>query len=287
MTATLTAVKETSYEYGDAYQQMQVQKYRDRNNNHWKFRIKLAHDLVDRYVLSRFSDKRPEDVVFTDVGTSIGTFAIEFAKRGFRSFGIDFDQDALKIAAEVAKEEGVSPTFFCHDVADWPTTLPPIDVAICFDIFEHLHDDELGAFLVAIRRNLSERGCLVFHTFPTQYDYLFYGRRLLRWPLYLFAGLPPRLFERVLRAYAAVFDIFLLLTRGVDYKDTIRHWSHCNPLTQTRLEDILRRAGYEILCLETQQLYPYEAGIVAKFAKQPLANRNLYGVVVPKQVTPR
>jgi hypothetical protein len=34
-------------------------------------------------------------------------------------------------------------------------------------------------------------------------------------------------------------------------------------------------------------LYPYEAGIVAKFAKQPLANRNLYGVVVPKQVTPR
>ncbi len=35
-----------------------------------------------------------------DVGCSIGTFAIEFAAKGYRSFGIDFDQTALDIARD-------------------------------------------------------------------------------------------------------------------------------------------------------------------------------------------
>jgi 2-polyprenyl-3-methyl-5-hydroxy-6-metoxy-1,4-benzoquinol methylase len=276
-------VKSTSYEYGEAYQRLQADKYRDRHNNHWKYRIQLAHDLIDNYVLQRFAGRTPEGITVVDVGTSIGTFAIEFAKRGFNSIGLDFDAQALKIATELAREEGVEPTFIQADVADWPRALPQIDIAICFDIFEHLHDDELGAFLTAIRRNLSEHGCLVFHTFPTQYDYLLFYRSFLRIPLYPLALLAPRWFERALRAYAALFDVYLLLVRGVDYRDTIKTWSHCNPTTQSRLADILARAGYEILCLESAQLYPYMPNVVRRFRKQPIANRNLYGVAVPKQ----
>jgi len=278
-----TGVKETSYEYGEAYQRMQVEKYRDRKNNHWKHRIDLAHRLVDQYVLSRFSNRALKDIVVTDVGTSIGTFAIEFAKRGFRTYGIDFDARALKIAEGLASEDNVSPTFMQADVADWPRDLPPIDVAICFDIFEHLHDDELGAFLVAIRKNLSADGCLVFHTFPTQYDYLLFGRAMLRLPLYPFARLPTRWFDRIVRAYAALFDIYLLLARGVDYKDTIKTWSHCNPTTKVRLNEILLRSGYEIICLETEQLYDYSPELIRRFRHQPISHRNMYGVAAPKR----
>lgn len=281
--SVMEGVKSTSYEYGEAYQREQADKYRNRSNNHWKYRIQLAHELTDKYILPRFAGRAPQAITVADVGTSIGTFAIEFAKRGFNTIGLDFDAQALKIATELAREEGVAPTFIQADVADWPRTLPPIDIAICFDIFEHLHDDELGAFLVSIRRNLSEQGCLVFHTFPTQYDYLLFYRGFLRMPLNPLARLAPRWFERFLRAYAALFDVYLLLARGVDYRDTIKTWSHCNPTTQARLAEILARAGYNILCLESAQLYPYMPEVARRFRKQPIANRNLYGVAVPKQ----
>jgi 2-polyprenyl-3-methyl-5-hydroxy-6-metoxy-1,4-benzoquinol methylase len=278
-----TSVKETSYEYGQSYQREQIEKYRNRANNHWKFRIELANRLTEEYVLPRFGTKPVQDIVVTDVGTSIGTFAIEFAKRRFRTFGIDFDEEALKIARQLAADEKVSPTFMRADVADWPRELPSIDIAICFDIFEHLHDDELGAFLTAIRKNLSADGCLVFHTFPLQYDYLIYGRRLLRAPLYPFAKLPERWFNRILRSYAALFDQFLLMTRGVDYRDTIRTWSHCNPTTEERMSDILQRAGYELIFMESAQLYPYFPDVARRFSKQRLAHRNLYGVAAPRR----
>ncbi len=274
-----TAVKATSYEYGEEYQHQQVEKYRNRQHNHWKYRI----GLTDKYVLPRFATRSLKDIIVTDVGTSIGTFAIELAKRGFRVYGIDFDAQALKIAEKLAREENVSPTFIQADVADWPRDMPPIDIAICFDIFEHLHDDELGAFLVAIRRNLSAEGCLVFHTFPTQYDYLLFGRALLRVPLYPFARLPPRWFNRVVRAYAALFDQYLLMTRSVDYRDTIKTWSHCNPTTKGRLSELLQRAGYEIIFIETAQLYPYLPTLVRRFEHQPISHRNLYGVAAPKR----
>jgi 2-polyprenyl-3-methyl-5-hydroxy-6-metoxy-1,4-benzoquinol methylase len=276
-------IKSTSFEYGLAYQRLQAAKYRDREHNHWKHRIRLAHELVDQYALPRLGDRKPAEITVVDVGTSIGTFAIEFAKRGFQTFGLDFDAQALAIAAELAREEGVEPTFVQTDVADWPRSLPRIDVAVCFDIFEHLHDDEMGAFLTAIRRNLSERGCLVFHTYPTQYDYLLFGRGYARLPLNFAARLPPRWFERLLRAYAAVLDAGMLLLRGQDYRDSIKTWSHCNPTTRSRLADVIARAGYDLLCLESAQFYDFKASASRRFRRQPSANRNIFGVAVPRR----
>jgi 2-polyprenyl-3-methyl-5-hydroxy-6-metoxy-1,4-benzoquinol methylase len=74
----------------------------------------------------------------------------------YQCYGIDFDPIVLEIASQLAKEENVSPKYVCGNIADWTSAFPPIDIAVCFDIFEHLHDDELGSFLTSIRKQLSK-----------------------------------------------------------------------------------------------------------------------------------
>jgi 2-polyprenyl-3-methyl-5-hydroxy-6-metoxy-1,4-benzoquinol methylase len=282
VTIRSTRPKATSFGYGEAYQTEQVDKHRGRRDNHWKPRIALAHQLIDDYVLGRLGAPSSGAVAALDVGCSIGTMAIEMAARGFKSYGVDFDAAALQIARELAAEEGVSVEFFQGDVAAWrPDAGESLDIALCFDIFEHLHDDELGALLQTIRRHLRPRGAIVFHTFPQQYDYLFYSRDPISWPLTPFKWLPAAAFERVARAYAALADSALLLATGRTYKERIKAISHCNPTTRARLTDILERAGYRIGHIESKQLYPFKPHIMGRFSRHPIAHRNLYGVAYP------
>jgi 2-polyprenyl-3-methyl-5-hydroxy-6-metoxy-1,4-benzoquinol methylase len=273
--------KSTSWSYGEECQRDQADKYRNRDRNHWRTRIDLAHRLVDEYALPALRGRPPEGIVVLDVGCSIGTFAIEFAKRGFRTLGVDFDASALAIAEQLAAEEGVKPEFLCHDLADLPALESRCDIAVCFDVFEHLHDDELGSLLHAVRRSLSPEGCLVFHTFPTQYDHLFFGRRRLDLPLRPFRRLRPAAFERLVTAYAAALDCWSALRGRQTHRESIARAAHCNPLTPQRLRDILERLGFAIETLETAQLYPYGEARQRWFEGQPVAHRNLFGVARP------
>jgi 2-polyprenyl-3-methyl-5-hydroxy-6-metoxy-1,4-benzoquinol methylase len=275
-------LKSTSYEYGEAYQLEQAEKHRNRRENHWKPRLALAHQMIDEFVLPRLG-KRPSDVTCLDVGCSIGTMAIEMALRGFASYGVDFDRAALRLAHELAAEERVTVEFFEGDVAEWrPESLQSIDIALCFDIFEHLHDDELGALLQTIRQKLNPKGALVFYTFPLQYDYLFFSRDWLHWPLMPFSRLPAPAFEKIVRGYAAVLDAGLLLATGASYKERIKKLSHCNPTTKARLAGILERAGYSIGFLQTRNIYPFKPHVLRRFDRQPIAHRNLFGVAYPE-----
>ena len=266
--------KETSWEYGREYQLHQADKYRTRDTHHWKPKIELAHRLVEQYAVPRLGKRAPEQMVVVDVGCSIGTFAIEFQKAGYRSYGVDFDAVALEIGRELAREEGVSPEFVCADVSNWPDGFPPIDVAVCFDIFEHLHDDEIGSFLTSIRRQLNKQGCVVFFTTPTEYDRIF-RNRFRRLPLLPFAWLSSKRFASITKAYAGFLDIVFLLTEGLTYRDSIAREGHCNPLSAERLAAIFGRAGYQIVTLESADLFESRP-----FSKQPIAHKHLYGVAV-------
>jgi SAM-dependent methyltransferase len=276
----MNIIKETSFEYGKDYQLIQAEKYRNRDNNHWKNRIELAQRLIDRHVLSRIENKI-EQITAVDIGCSIGTFAIEFAKSGYQSYGIDFDNSALDIARQLAKEENVSPEFICGDVSNWSDSFPNIDIAMCFDIFEHLHDDELGSLLTSIRRQMSKDGSLVFHTFPTQYDYIFFGK--FRYPLLPFTYFASsKFFNVIVKIYSRLLDIGLLLKKGVTYKESIKKYGHCNPTTIERLTEILHRAGYEIKFIESSNLYDFKYSIQQQFSHQSISHRSIYGVAVPK-----
>jgi len=275
--------KETSNAYGLKYQTKQANKYRQRNNNHWKHRIKLAQDLVEKYVNPKFSHMSKNDIVVVDIGCSIGSFAIEFKKLGYQSYGIDFDKDAIDIAKELAKEEHVEPEFVCGDVSTWSENFPKIDIALCFDIFEHLHDDELGAFLSKIITNFSENGMLVFHTYPMQYDYIFYHDKYTKYPLIPFKNINPNIFNKFLKIYSSLYDIYSIIRFGKTHAESIKLDTHCNPLTLERLSDIFNRNGYDITYIDTSNLYNFKPSIQQQFKKQPFSHRNLYGVCIPKK----
>lgn len=286
MTDNKTVLKETSFDYRE-YQGKQADKYRNRENNHWKTRIEIANRLFDEYALPKLENKEKGAMVIVDVACSIGTFAIEFAKRGYPTYGVDFDAEALKIARQLAEEEGVTPEFVHADISEWSLNFPKIDVVLCMDVFEHLHDDELGAMLQALRKQMSESSVLIFHTFPTQYDYIFNGSKgRYRYPLLPFRKLKPKTFTRLTRAYAALLDTYWLLRGGRDYREMIKKRSHCNPLSRERLTDIALRAGFEIKRIDLSQLYPDDLftandKIQGQFRKQPISYRNLSGVLVP------
>jgi len=281
----MSNIKPTSFEYDLKYQQRQLEKYQNRTKNHFKDRIELAQRIVDQYVLPRLRDKQKQ-ITVVDIGCSIGTFAIEFARRGYRSYGIDFDSSALEIARQLAKEENVSAEFICDDITNLSDNFSDIDIAICFDIFEHLHDDEIGSVLSSIKRQLSKQGCLVFHTFPTQYDYIFFSK--FRYPLIPFKYLASyKLFNLVVKIYSLLLDIGLLLMKSKTYKERIKKNSHCNPTTIERLKEILQRAGYEIIFIETSNIFKFEnkpsrQKLQKLFSYHPISHRNIYGVAVPE-----
>jgi len=275
---------DAAFPYGEAYQLEQVEKHRARATNRWRDRIALAHELVEKWARPRLAARTPADISILDVGCSVGTMAIEFALRGYRAAGVDFDGAALDIARGLCKEEGASVDFYRGDVADWRELANrTLDVVLCFDIFEHLHDDQLGSMLRAIRREMSPSGTLIFYSFPLQFDYLFFSRDALSWPLLPFTLLSPARFTRLTRAYASLLDAALLLATGATYKERIKNLSHCNPTTRERLVDILERSGFDIASIETGNIYPDKPHIKRRFARQPIAHRQVFGAAYPRQ----
>jgi SAM-dependent methyltransferase len=235
--------------------------------------------------------RAPGEITVVDVACSVGLFAIEFAKMGYRSYGVDFDPAAIEIARRLNEEERANAQFLLMDVSDWRLDVP-IDIAVCFDVFEHLHDDELGALLYGLKRHLSPDGCMIFHTLPLEYDYLFWDgdRGIIRFPPLLrpFRHWPPERFTRLVRAYAMCRDIrSLCRAGGTPYRESIEMSGHPNPLTPSRLAKIFARAGYEVGFLDTgflgeSQLDPRDR---ACFHRQPITHRSLRGAAWPRRRT--
>ena len=276
--------------FGVKYQQEQADKYRNRATNHWKNRIDLAYMLFNNYAVPEFSDTRPENIRILDIGCSIGTFAIEFAKLGYSSFGIDSDAAALEIAKELCNEENTSAQFIHMDIARWKNNaVKPVDVAICFDIFEHLQDDELGRFLYHIENLLTEKGMLIFHTYPTLYYFIFQTQAKgisLYSPLRLFRKVPPSLFERIVKIYSHIIDIALIVRYGHTLREKIQKYPHNNLFSNKRLLELLTRAGFDVAFIESDNLYPVDTEIKSLFRKHEIANMNLYGVAKKRKSRP-
>ena len=200
------------------------------------------------------------------MGCSIGTIAIELASKGYDVSGVDFDHSAIEIATKLAADEHLNINFFTSDVAELDLGEDELfDIATCFDIFEHLHDDELGAFLSNLKKCLQKDGKLIFYTFPLSHDYVFYSRIITMLPMLLINFLLKETFERVAKIYAAILDILLFLFTGKTYKDRIKKEAHCNPTNPERLTDILHRAGYEVDLIETGNIYPFRKEFQAIF----------------------
>lgn len=291
-TPAIAPPKPTSYAYGEAHQQKMLEYYRlsqqPSEDNTEYLRLRLVNGLVEEAFRLQGGEAR-RDTVVLDIGCSIGTFALEAAKAGFKAYGVDFDEPAIRIARELDAEQHAGAEFVVMDAADWTQQFPPVDIAVCADIFEHLHDDELGALFVSLRKNMSPRGLLVFHTLPLEYDYVFFrnSRGLMELPVVLrpFKRLSEEHFARLLRIAALGYDMVRIATRkdGTTWRESIKLTGDPNPLSRVRLTDILARGGWDVVSMDSRswecQLDPRFA---AFFRSHAVTHRSLYGVARPR-----
>jgi 2-polyprenyl-3-methyl-5-hydroxy-6-metoxy-1,4-benzoquinol methylase len=284
--------KSTSFEYGPSHQKDMEKFYWESkvqsvSNHNWN-RVQLAEQIVAN--ATEMLGKTNAETTILDVGCSVGCLAIHFSKLGYSTIGIDFDPVAIARAEQLnVIDNGKNAKFILGDVSDTHPQLPPIDIALCFDIFEHLHDDELGSLLQSLRRVLAPNGVVVFHTYPQCYDYIFSYRcknQKVSFPVLLkpLSYLPAPFFKKAVRIYASLIDIVLILITGKTWRERIKMTGHCNALTVERLTDILARANYDILELQsgfiTDQFNP---GAKKRFLKHQITHRSIYGMTRPKQ----
>jgi len=264
------------YLYNESYKNSQLKKYYNRDNNHFRNHILLAKKLVAEY-----GPNSPSTLL--DIGCSIGTFALEFALDGYNTIGLDFDNKALVQARKLAKELGCHPKWICGDAGSF-SLKEKVDVVVCFDLLEHLSDEVIKNTLSCIRENLKPKGVMVFHTFPTLYDHVFYKGALACLPLIPFRHLAEIKFENLVRWYTHFLDLFYLLRYGKTHKRVIAETVHPNPHSKKRVQCFIKDAGFETLLLDmsldsVNPLKPGQ-GVLAKkfFANQPVAFRSIWGV---------
>ena len=161
--------------YTSHYVDVQLNKFKNRKNNHWKAHIKLIKKLVQNY-----APCPPASMI--DFGCSIGTFALEFAQVGYWAIGLDFDIKALREGEKLSKELNVSPMWICAK-AEEIYLKEKFDIVICFDLLEHVNDKIILRALSNVRNILKDSGVFIFHTFPTQSDHIFYKTPLRCLPL--------------------------------------------------------------------------------------------------------
>lgn len=264
--------------YTPDYVQAQLLKFRNRHENHWRHHLRLAETLAAAHL-------PPPPGTVLDLGCSIGTFALEFAGKGYTTMGLDLDPRALEAGDALAQEMQVEVQWLCADAATF--TVPhPVDGILCFDLLEHLLDDAIASMLQRVMKALKPGGVFLFHTFPTEFDHIFYKGRFVPLPLLPFAKAAPDAFEAMARRYARCLDGWFRLRYGKTHQQRIADTVHPNPLSKPRLEALLRGAGLEIRSLEAtldvvNPLKPGQGWIASRFFRhQPIAQRSLYGAAV-------
>jgi SAM-dependent methyltransferase len=99
-----------------------------------------------------------------DLGSGMGTFAVEAAKGGAFAVGIDLAPAALQAARRVAEAERTVVSFVRADGASLPIRSRSVDVVLAADLTEHLDDVTLGRVLRETKRVLRPAGVLVLYT---------------------------------------------------------------------------------------------------------------------------
>ena len=101
-------------------------------------RNRAALDIISR--VSSVSD-------FLDVGCGTGQLAIDVAKRGIRSVGIDFAPDMIRIAEENNAKESADALFVCSSFFDAQQAPASYDIISAQGMIEYISLDELETFL--------------------------------------------------------------------------------------------------------------------------------------------
>lgn len=103
-----------------------------------------------------------------DVGTGRGELVVKCAEVGVYAKGIDYSQDAIKIAKESLKrvDKEIAKRIFFERMNVKKISYPDksFDVVFMIDVIEHLYPEELRQAFLEIKRVVKPGGRIIFHT---------------------------------------------------------------------------------------------------------------------------
>ncbi|MBU1077482.1 MAG: class I SAM-dependent methyltransferase [Spirochaetes bacterium] len=215
-----------------------------RKGNHWKKRIDIVFDIVNK--LELFGNN------VLDLGTSIGTYAVEFAERGFKVDAIDFDKKAIKMAQEIAKKKNIKINYKVGNISHKNNyKAKTFDIIYAGDIIEHLLPAELNSTIFNCYNWLKDGGYFLYHTVPTKYDVIFH--KSFMWVLLIpVFFLPERFFKYCVKMTYILYNILFIFKKGMTFNRFSKKGIHCNLQTKGNFLSILNKnkfhSMYNILC---------------------------------------
>lgn len=182
-----------------------------------------------------------------DLGCGVGTFALLFAKNGYRSTGLDISENVVKKCRENATKLDISNVDFLQgDSSADHFKENSFDAIIAADIIEHLPRQVLKNTIDNCYKWLRPGGVFIVHTYPTKYYHLLLGRRIfLLLPLYL---LPRNMNDGYLRFVSRfIFDPVWAIRNRITWSRMAAEGGHCNPPHPVLFKEIVNNAGFKVM----------------------------------------
>jgi|SRR3989338_7434120 len=122
--------------------------------------------------LIRFLKKNKVEGSILDVGCGNGRNSIPCAKQGFKTYGIDISESALKIARKNAKMNKVKVDFQVGSVLDLPYPQKFFEVVMDFGCLHHLRESQWKGYKENIKKVLKRNGYYYLLCFSRNSGYI-------------------------------------------------------------------------------------------------------------------
>lgn len=141
--------------YDERYFEGHRRQFSGRPSRFWRCRI--------RNILHLAEPQSGEKIL--DLGTGVGTVAIECSRHGAQVVGLDYSPSAIRIAQELYKKHGRGQAdFILGDATSIPLPDSSFHKVICADLVEHLTREDFLKMLKECHRVLKEQGQLLIYT---------------------------------------------------------------------------------------------------------------------------
>ncbi|CAN5781882.1 hypothetical protein BH11BAC4_BH11BAC4_11680 [soil metagenome] len=106
---------------------------------------------------------RTENMKTMDIGCGTGELVHDIAKMGINAVGLDFANEMIVQAREIADKENISNAeFICGSAFDYPIEDESLDVISANGFIEYISHEQLDQFLAISYKKLRKGGSLVF-----------------------------------------------------------------------------------------------------------------------------
>jgi 2-polyprenyl-3-methyl-5-hydroxy-6-metoxy-1,4-benzoquinol methylase len=144
-------------------QQKQTLEYFNNNATDWNTKASSSQfSVIDNRhnAVLAVIEGRVDEGSFLDVGCGTGQLAIEVAKRGWSSVGVDYAESMIELCKSNNRKDRGKAEFRCSSIFDFDLKSDSYDVVSAQGFIEYISLDELDAFLAKVSKCLKRDGSL-------------------------------------------------------------------------------------------------------------------------------